>query len=227
MINTIGVIMMFGGYYKKYTQIMKGIIVDYFEDKGFGFIKDENQDRRFFHIKSIKERDKFLNNLTDYYYTDWVERICYVVNFTPSQNEKGLNALDIILTKQIFNDNSIKTEFPAIVIDLKYDTDSLTKIMSGITKDKSAPLGATAGSNGTYRIGYPEVSRELNIYFRRIDEIGWGTIDVRELVLTLNDRTKITDSLVFALKNQLMEVNLTIIQELNKWTLKDNSILKI
>jgi len=39
---------------------MKGIIVDYFEEKGFGFIKDENEDKRFFHISEIREKSKKL-----------------------------------------------------------------------------------------------------------------------------------------------------------------------
>lgn len=206
---------------------MKGIIVDYFEDKGFGFLKDENEDKRFFHINNIRERDKFLDNLTDYYYTDWVERKCYVINFNPSQNEKGLNALDINLTKQIFNDSSTTTEFDAKIVDFKYDTDSLTRVVSGITKGKSRPLGATTGGNGTYRIGYPEVFRQLNIYFRRIDDIGWGTIDVRDLVLIINDRSKITDSLIHTFKNKLTGKTLTITQNRKNWTLKDQSILKM
>jgi len=206
---------------------MKGIIVDYFEGKGFGFIKDENEEKRFFHIKSIKERDRFLNNLIDYYYTDLIERRCYVINFSPSQNEKGLNAIDINLTNQIFNEKSIKSEFEAKILDFKYDTDSLTRTVSGINKGISAPIGATAGGNGTYRIGYPEVLRELNIYFRRIDDIGWGTIDVRELVLTINDRSKITDKVIDTLKNQLIGKTIRIYQVNNEWTLKDNSILEI
>ena len=206
---------------------MKGIIIDYFENKGFGFLKDENEEKRFFHINNIRERDKFLDNLTDYYYSDWFERKCYVINFNPSQNEKGLNALDIHLTKQIFNDSSTTTEFDAKIVDFKYDTDSLTRVVSGITKGKSAPLGATAGGNGTYRIGYPEVFRQLNIYFRRIDDIGWGTIDVRDLVLTLNDRSKITDSLIRTFKNRLTGKILTITRNRNNWTLKDQSILEM
>ena len=206
---------------------MKGIIVDYFEEKGFGFIKDENEDKRFFHIKNIRERDKFLNNLTDYYFTDWVERKCYVINFNPCQNEKGLNALDINLTNQIFNDASIKIEFQAKIVDFKYDTNSLTRIVSGISKGESAPFGATAGGNGTYRIGYPEVLRELNIYFRKIYDIGWGTIDVRDLVLIINDRSKITDSLVNTFKNMLIGKEVTILQDGRNWALKDEIILQM
>ena len=206
---------------------MKGIIVYYSDDKGFGFLKDENEDKRFFHISNIRQQDKFLDNLTDYYYTDWVERKCYVVSFKPSQNEKGLNAFDIKLTKQIFNDSSATTEFEAKIIDFKYDVDSLTIVVSGITKGKSAPFGATAGGNGTYRIGYPEVQRQLNIYYRRIDDIGWGIIDVRDLVLTINNRSKITKTLTKVLENKLKGKIITISQNKDNWTIKDQSILEL
>lgn len=206
---------------------MKGIVVNYIREKGFGFILDENKEKRFFHIKNIHEREKFVENLTDYFFTDWEERVCYVVTFTPSQNDKGLNALDIRLTNQIFDDRSSKIEFEAQILDLRYDTASLTRYMSGIKKGMSLPFGATAGGNGTYRIGYPEVLRELNIYFRRIDDIGWGTIDVRDIFLALNDRSKITDKAVETLKKKLVGEILYIVLVNNEWTLKDNSLLII
>ena len=206
---------------------MKGIIVDYFEEKGFGFIKDENEEKRFFHINDIKEKSKFLNNLTDYYYTDWEERKCYVVDFNPNETEKGLNARNINLTSQIFNDKSIKTGFEAKIVNLTYDVDSLTRIVSGIKKGSSMPFGATAGGNGTYRIGYPEVLREVNLHFRRIDDIGWGRIEVRELVLNLNSREKITEKFIETLKKQLVGKFVDIYPNSAKWELKDNSILRI
>ncbi|MDF7812852.1 cold shock domain-containing protein [Hymenobacter sp. YC55] len=203
---------------------MKGIIVKYIEDKGFGFIKDENEDTRFFHIKNIKESKLFLNNLTDYYYTDWLERKCYVVSFKPSQTEKGLNALDISLTQQIFN-NPEEKEFEAKIIDIKYNTDSLTRIVSGISKGMSAPFGATAGGNGTYRIDYPEVLRELNIYFRRVDDIGWGTIEVREIALSINNRSKITSKLIENIRHKIIGKNITVYNKSNKFEIDDNYIL--
>lgn len=80
---------------------MKGIITDYNDEKGFGFIKDENENKRLFHISNVNEQDKFLSNIPDYLYSDWDDRICFVVNFKSTEN--GLNAIDIILTDQIYN----------------------------------------------------------------------------------------------------------------------------
>lgn len=205
---------------------MKGIIIDYFEDKGFGFIKDENEEKRFFHISDINDRNAFLKNLSDYYFTDWVERKCYVINFNPSQNEKGLNALNIELTDQIFNDESLTTEFEAKIIDIKYDKASLTRTVSGIKQGMSKPFGATSGGNGTYRLGYPEELRELNIYFRKINDIGWGKIDVREISLNINERSKITEKFILTLKNKIIGKTVKILPNIKNWTLKDNSILK-
>lgn len=62
---------------------MLGLIKFYNPDKGFGFITDENNTDRFFHISDVigseipSEQQK--------------------VSFTPSENEKGLNALNINL----------------------------------------------------------------------------------------------------------------------------------
>ena len=205
---------------------MKGIVVDYRVDKGYGFIKDENEVKRFFHINNIKDKSIFINNLSDYYYTDGLDGKCYVVDFTPDQNEKGLNAVNINLTNQFFNDLSGNNEFDAKIVDLNKDGNSLTRFVDGVKKGMPKPFGATAGGNGTFRIGYPEVLREVNIYFRRTDDIGWGTIEVRELVLSINGRSSITDKLIETLKNQLVGKMIMICRKNNEWSLKDNSILK-
>jgi len=124
-------------------------------------------------------------------------------------------------------DKSIKSNFDVKITEIKYDTASLTRMVSGIKKGMSPPPGVTAGGNGTYRLGYPEVLRELNIYFRRIDDIGWSSIDVREIVLNINDRSKITDKLVEILNNKLVGTITTICLNKNNWALVDNSILEI
>jgi hypothetical protein len=204
---------------------MKGIITDYIEEKGFGFIKDEN--KIFFHISQIKEKDKFLQNITEYLYTDWVERNCYVIIFKTIENERGLNAIEIKLTSQIFNDKSSKEIYEANIIDLKYRKESLTRTVSGIRSGMSVPVGATGGGNGTYRIGYPEELRELNLFYRRVGDIGWGTIEVREKVLSLNERTNITEKFIEKLKSKILGKTIHIVVHKNEWKLLDNKILEI
>ena len=131
------------------------------------------------------------------------------------------------MTNQIFNDKSSILEFEAIVTNLKYDTESLTKTVSGISKNMSKPFGVTAGSNGTYRIGYPEVLKEVNIYFRRNDDIGWGTINVRDLALKINDRSKITNKFIQTLSKNIIGKTIKVIPNKNRWDLKEVSILKV
>lgn len=209
---------------------MKGVVIEYIEDKGFGFIKDENGDERFFHISNVFDKIEFIENLSEYFYSDYKEHHdikCFLVWFTPSENDKGLIALNVKLTDQIINDKSNKEIFEATVTDVGYYVDSLTRTVSGIKKGMPPPPYATAGGHGTYRIGYPEVTRELNIAFRRIDDIGWGTIEVRDIVLEINDREKITDKFVEALKNHLAGKIIKVSSDGNYWVLHENSYLKI
>ncbi|AYY82403.1 MULTISPECIES: cold-shock protein [Proteus] len=57
---------------------MNGIITKWFEDKGFGFIKDENGDNRYFHV--IKVANPALI------------KVDANVTFEPTTNTKGLSA---------------------------------------------------------------------------------------------------------------------------------------
>jgi hypothetical protein len=205
---------------------MKGIIIKYDEDKRYGFIKDENQNTRFFHISSINQKNQFLNNILDYYFSNFIERKCYVVQFSPISNSKGLNAININLTNQIFNDMSKATIFDAEITDIEYDNTSLTRIISGM-KNGSIPIGATAGSNGTYRIGYPEGNKNLNLYFRRINDIGWDSIEVRDLVLKINSRKKITKKFIENLKKKLIGKQIQVFPLGEKWNINKQSVLKV
>ena len=77
---------------------MEGIIVKYVEDKRYGFIKDENDKERFFHISNIENSERFLENIFDYSFE--YNEGCFIVEFDPLSNDKGLAATKIILTKQ-------------------------------------------------------------------------------------------------------------------------------
>lgn len=57
---------------------MKGTITTWFQDKGFGFIKDENGDNRYFHVIKVANPELIKKNAA--------------VTFEPTTNNKGLSA---------------------------------------------------------------------------------------------------------------------------------------
>ncbi|WP_193017374.1 cold-shock protein [Proteus sp. FME41] len=60
---------------------MNGIITTWFEDKGFGFIKDENGDNRYFHVIKVANPDLIKKDAA--------------VTFEPTTNNKGLSAFSV------------------------------------------------------------------------------------------------------------------------------------
>ncbi|CAM3615002.1 cold-shock protein [Rouxiella silvae] len=60
---------------------MNGVITTWFEDKGFGFIKDENGDNRYFHVIKVANPDLIKKDA--------------VVTFEPTTNNKGLSAFAV------------------------------------------------------------------------------------------------------------------------------------
>lgn len=57
---------------------MNGTITTWFEDKGFGFIKDENGDNRYFHVIKVANPELIKKDA--------------LVTFEPTTNTKGLSA---------------------------------------------------------------------------------------------------------------------------------------
>lgn len=57
---------------------MNGTIVTWFQEKGFGFIKDENGDNRYFHVIKVANPDLIKKDAA--------------VTFEPTTNTKGLSA---------------------------------------------------------------------------------------------------------------------------------------
>lgn len=57
---------------------MSGTITTWFKDKGFGFIKDENGDNRYFHVIKVANPDLIKKDAA--------------VTFEPTTNNKGLSA---------------------------------------------------------------------------------------------------------------------------------------
>lgn len=60
---------------------MNGTIINWFKDKGFGFIKDENGDNRYFHVIKVANPDLIKKDAA--------------VTFEPTTNNKGLSACSV------------------------------------------------------------------------------------------------------------------------------------
>ncbi|MFZ3387341.1 MULTISPECIES: cold shock domain-containing protein [Buttiauxella] len=60
---------------------MHGTITTWFEDKGFGFIKDENGDNRYFHVIKVANPELIKKDAS--------------VTFEPTTNNKGLSAFSV------------------------------------------------------------------------------------------------------------------------------------
>ena len=60
---------------------MNGTITTWFADKGFGFIKDENGDNRYFHVIKVTNPDLIKKDAA--------------VTFEPGTNNKGLSAFSV------------------------------------------------------------------------------------------------------------------------------------
>lgn len=102
---------------------MKGKIIKWFKDKGFGFIEDLEGQNRFFHISDVISKEKI---------TQFAN-----VTFTPSKNKRGLTAKDIHVdinrrpTFIILGDTRIKTS------NIKnYGIKTETKFFEIIKKEK-------------------------------------------------------------------------------------------
>lgn len=65
---------------------MNGTITTWFKDKGFGFIKDENGDNRYFHVIKVANPDLIKKDAA--------------VTFEPTTNSKGLSAFDVKVAQE-------------------------------------------------------------------------------------------------------------------------------
>ena len=205
---------------------MKGVITKYFSDKGYGFILGEDDNSYYFHISKFKNRNEFEENFQEYYRYRF-DDTCYQINFVPSTSDRGLCAINITLTDEKVNDRESDEIFEAKITEIKNEIHTVSRTVQGIKKGEGAPFFATAGGNGTFRLGYPETSRDLYLYFSRQDKQGWGLIEVRDLFLEINDRSKITSKSIDSLQGKLLNKTIEIISNGNEWVLVDDKVLKI
>ena len=205
---------------------MKGVITKYFSDKGFGFILGEDDNSYYFHISKFKNKNEFEENFQEYYRYRFDDTCCQI-NFVPSTSDRGLCAINITLTDEKVNDRESDEIFEAKITEIKNEIHTVSRTVQGIKKGEGAPFFATAGGNGTFRLGYPETSRDLYLYFARQDKQGWGLIEVRDLFLEINDRSKITSKSIDSLQGKLLNNSIQITSNGNEWVLADENVLKI
>ena len=205
---------------------MKGVIIKYFSDKGYGFILGEDGNSYYFHISKFKNRNEFEQNFQEYYRYRFDDGCCQI-SFVPSTSDRGLCAINIILTDEKINDRESLEIFDAKVTEIKNDIHTVSRTVSGIKKGEGAPPFTTAGGNGTFRLDYPETSRDLHLYFSRQDKQGWGLIEVRGLFLQINDRSKITLKSIDSLQGKLLNKTIQITSNGNEWVLVDANVIKI
>ncbi len=205
---------------------MKGVIIKYKSEQGFGFIGAEDGNSYFFHISDVIDKNFFLENYQNFYFRE-IGDTCQMINFDIGKNTKGPCAINIRLTEEKINDRKNMEIFAAEITDIKNEIMTWTRTVSGIKKGDTKPFFATAGGNGTFRLGYPETSRELFLKFKRTDGFGNGMIEVREQFLNINDRQKIMHGTIKSLENKIKNKIVQVTSNGKDWILANSEILKI
>ena len=95
---------------------MNGTITTWFKDKGFGFIKDENGDNRYFHVIKVANPDLIKKDAS--------------VTFEPTTNNKGLSAY------------AVKVLPPSQYIYIAGERIKLTSIRSFVVYSEEVPADA-------------------------------------------------------------------------------------
>lgn len=206
---------------------MQGVITKYFEEKGYGFITGENGENYFFHISQVENKSDLMNDVYAFLCPSLTEENCRAVEFVPEPGNKGIEARKLYLTDLLVNNMNSREIFDVEITDVSYSRETLTRTVSGIKKGSVPPPFSTAGGNGTFRLGYPEVYRFLVLSFRRKDQIGWGKLECHKEVLQVNERRNMTESFVNNLRSKLVGTTLSIFSDGDNWRVKDSSALII
>ncbi len=179
---------------------MEGVIVKFKEEHGFGFIEGEDSNQYFFHKNRIDQ--KFFSKNTEgvpllfnYYLCDYKleENIpIYLLEFDPYEGEKGLIATNIKQKNIIMN--SEETEFIVQITDLKFENNYLSYY-------DNHP------NNGAIARNYDSV---VWMSYKKIGGYGKGKVDIRSKILEINNRKKITTSLVEKIYNNILNKKINV-----------------
>ncbi|KFK95194.1 MULTISPECIES: cold-shock protein [unclassified Serratia (in: enterobacteria)] len=102
---------------------MNGKITTFFEDKGFGFITDENGENRYFHVIKVQNPELIKKNA--------------LVTFEPTNNAKGPSAF------------AVKVQAPSKYIIIANERIKITSIKSFHTFTKEVPVKANIDKENT------------------------------------------------------------------------------
>lgn len=179
---------------------MEGVIVKFDEDRGFGFIEGEDSNQYFFHKDRInpiffKNTPEGFALLYNYYLIDYKleENVpIYILEFDPMEGAKGLIATNLKPKNIIVN--SEETEFIVQITGLKFENNSLSYY------NEHPNFGAIARSYDS----------AVWMSYKKIGGYGKGKVDIRSKVLELNNRKKITTSIVEKISNNIINKKIKV-----------------
>ncbi|WON76117.1 cold shock domain-containing protein [Serratia sp. UGAL515B_01] len=102
---------------------MNGRITTFFEDKGFGFITDENGENRYFHVIKVQNPELIKKNAS--------------VTFEPTNNAKGPSAY------------AVKVQAPSKYITIANERIKISSIKSFNTFTQEVPVKANVDKENT------------------------------------------------------------------------------
>jgi cold shock CspA family protein len=183
-----------GNYISILGDKMEGVITYFNHDKGFGFIEGEDMERYFFHRDRISkvffkldENDTYV--YSKYMYSDYkIDRRdpIFIIDFEPLRGKKGLIASELKETQKLMNAEG--SYFKVKIIDLKFERFSISYY------DNHPNYGAIAR----------DYTSNVWLHYQKIGGYGKGKIDVRQIVLDINGRQKITEALVNNIKRKII-----------------------
>jgi hypothetical protein len=160
----------------------------------------------FFHKDRISSQFLELDEneipfLYNFFYTEYridAHKPIFILSFIPTQGKKGLIASDLKPTNILMNtENSF---FNITITNLDFEHFSISYY------DNHPNYGAIAR----------EYQSNVWLYYFKIGGYGKGKINVRQAILDINERQKMTDSLVGKIRNKIVGMQIKAKRILNK-----------
>jgi hypothetical protein len=194
---------------------MEGVITYFNEEKGFGFIEGETMERYFFHKDRISKYffeldNNGIPNYHKYLYNEYkIDRKdpVYIINFNPLQGKKGLIASNLLATQNLMNTET--SSFTIKITDLVFEHFSVSYY------DNHPNYGAIAR----------DYTSNVWLNYYKIGGYGKGRVDVRQQILEINERQKITDALINKLKDKIIGMEIKAKRKMTTPIRNDNDVV--